>query len=118
MDPTDVQFLVKVQQWRSLSGDEGPLSAADRTGGVPLESSQDGNSSSIRCCVRKRPLLPKEAAAKVFDVVSCASQGTAPGSCVLHEPRVKVDLSKALAHHVFAMNGGVFDEVSPTVTHD
>lgn len=111
MDPTDVQFLVMVQQWRDASGAEGPLSAADRTGGVPLEATQAAPPSSIRCCVRKRPLLPKEVAARAFDVVSGAAQGAAPGSCVLHEPRENVDLSKALAHHSFALNGGVFDEV-------
>ena len=103
MDVDDVVFLVMVKRWREARLPAGGT-AADRSGGAPFSE------ATIRCCVRKRPLLDREVEAKVFDVVSCSGQGADMGSCVLHEPREKVDMSKTLAHHTFELNGGVFGE--------
>jgi hypothetical protein len=93
MDPNDVAFLLMVNRWReetlrSLGGGHGGGGASsDRHNGGGAKAA---DATSIRCCIRKRPLLPKEIANKVFDVVSCASHGAMPEEVVLHEPREKV----------------------------
>ena len=53
----------------------------------------------LRVCVRKRPLLPSELEAGAFDVISCAGR-----TCVLHETRRRVDLSRTLENHAHAFD--------------
>ena len=57
----------------------------------------------LRVCVRKRPLLPSELEAGAFDVISCAGR-----TCVLHETRRRVDLSRTLENHAHAFDA-LFD---------
>ncbi|XP_078741838.1 kinesin-like protein KIF2A, partial [Lampetra fluviatilis] len=59
----------------------------------------------ICVCVRKRPLNKKELSQREIDVVSVVSRDTA----VVHEPRVKVDLSKMLENQRFRFDV-VFNE--------
>jgi hypothetical protein len=109
MDPSDVQFLVMVSAWRRERGfddSDGPgvvggvvghggggggggrASFVGGGGGSCWATRGSGGcgggaSSTIRCAVRKRPLLPKEASRKVFDVVSCSLQGGSRGPTAL-----------------------------------
>ncbi|XP_010846117.1 PREDICTED: kinesin-like protein KIF2C isoform X2 [Bison bison bison] len=73
-----------------------PLTAAD-----PIEEHR------ICVCVRKRPLNKQELAKKEIDVISV------PSKCVLlvHEPKLKVDLTKYLENQAFCFDFA-FDETS------
>jgi len=69
--------------------------------------------ASIRVCVRKRPMLRLEREARDFDVVdvvsTAAGGASAATSLVVHEPKTRVDLTKALETHPFQFDG-VFGE--------
>ncbi|XP_006052655.1 kinesin-like protein KIF2C isoform X3 [Bubalus bubalis] len=73
-----------------------PLTAAD-----PIEEHR------ICVCVRKRPLNKQELAKKEIDVISV------PSKCVLlvHEPKLKVDLTKYLENQAFCFDFA-FDETT------
>jgi kinesin family protein 2/24 len=60
--------------------------------------------SKIRVAVRKRPLSNKEKSKGEIDIIS-VSRKVAP-VCTVHEPKVKVDLTKYVESHKF-----IFDEV-------
>ena len=72
-------------------------------------SAADGSdlaSSKIRVAVRKRPINSKEKASGQLDVATV----TTPGRAVtIHEPKVKVDLTKYVESHRFCFDE-VFDE--------
>ncbi|KAJ1994725.1 hypothetical protein H4R33_000148 [Dimargaris cristalligena] len=66
--------------------------------------------AKIRVCVRKRPLNSRELNRGETDIV----QATGRRSVTVHEPKVKVDLTKYVEQHHF-----IFDEVfDETVTND
>jgi len=69
-------------------------------------------SGRLSVCVRKRPMSKKEAASRqIFDVLTAV----ASDCLVVHEPKVKLDLSKGLDNHEVRLCGewcverGVFD---------
>mmetsp|Transcript_101935 Transcript_101935/g.287688 ORF Transcript_101935/g.287688 Transcript_101935/m.287688 type:complete len:1010 (-) Transcript_101935:198-3227(-) len=64
----------------------------------------------ISVFVRCRPMLPHEAKGGDFDVVTPGSSSIS-GTLVMHEPKVMVDLSKAMNNHTY-MFDGVFGEAS------
>jgi len=73
-------------------------------GGGDLWESLDD--SSIRVCVRKRPMLRTEIIRHDFDVISTEAGHQ---SLVVHEPKTKVDMSKEIASHRFVFDA-VFNE--------
>jgi hypothetical protein len=90
MDPNDVAFLLMVSRWREEQLSSRVQSGRDSGEDEVYPSMPGGEGGAIRCCVRKRPLLPREEAARVLDVVSCAAHGAHKDQVVLHEPREKV----------------------------
>ena len=64
----------------------------------------------ISVFVRKRPMLPDELRSGGFDVVTPHSSEVSSG-LVVHEPKVMVDLSKAMDNHTYRFDG-VFGELS------
>jgi hypothetical protein len=63
--------------------------------------------SRLSVYVRKRPLSGDEYRLRMFDVVTT----TGDTGVVVHEPKVRVDMGKALVNHAFQFDG-VFDEAS------
>lgn len=98
MAADDISFFVMLKQWRQ-----------EREAYCVHNNIVENDQTSlgdILCCIRKRPLLPREIQNKVFDVISCSMHGAPASTAVLHEPKEGVDLRKQLKHHSFAMNGG------------
>ena len=62
---------------------------------------QDDSGSSIRVCVRKRPMLPVETLKHDFDVVRGEATAT---ELVVLEPKTKVDLTKQIEAHRFTFD--------------
>ena len=97
-----VEFLQKIKAWRS----EHRL--PDRP--LPFACGHDvwahGDSSGIRVCVRKRPMLRVETLRHDFDVVTCAP---CHSSLVIHEPKTRVDLVKSIDNQRFNFDA-VFNE--------
>ena len=119
---------------RGLAGDEGvfqAMIARYRAGAPPSVSvsvRDTASRASLSVFVRKRPLLDEELRRGGFDVVStCGEEETARASLVAHEPKVTVDLSRAMENHTYkfdgvygesATNQQVFDSaVRPMVEH-
>eukprot|EP00762_Andalucia_godoyi_P005031 ANDGO_01444.mRNA.1 Kinesin-13A len=76
-----------------------------RSAPVPTDNDNDrkgGRMSNIKVAVRKRPLTKKEEQRNEIDIVTVESQD----ALTVHEPKVKVDLTKYIDQHQF-----VFDEV-------
>ena len=97
-----VEFLQKIKAWRSRHRlAERPLPWVD---GPDVWA--QGDSSGIRVCVRKRPMLQTELRAHDFDVVSI---GPGPARLTVHEPRTRVDLCKEIESHGFGVDA-VFSE--------
>ena len=94
-----VDFLRKIREYREAHG----LAAAPApwAGGDVW-----GEAGRIRVCVRKRPMLKIEELRHDFDVVTCEPSGT---SLVVHEPKTRVDLAKAIESQRFACDA-VFNE--------
>jgi len=95
-----VEFLRKIKEYRSEHSIEG---AAEYLGGDLWGGSPD---SRILVCVRKRPMLRVELQKHDFDVVSVDPNHS---SLILHEPKTRVDLVKAVEHHRFNFDA-VFNE--------
>jgi len=81
------------------------------------------DSGKVMVLVRKRPLFESEAKVKAFDVLSTiGGAGVWGGRVVMHEPRRKVDLTKAIENTsfdfdmVFDDNSANADVYSSTVT--
>ena len=93
-----VDFLRKIREYREAHG----LAAAPApwAGGDVW-----GEAGRIRVCVRKRPMLKIEELRHDFDVVTCEPSGT----FVVHEPKTRVDLAKAIESQRFACDA-VFNE--------
>uniref|UniRef100_A0A3Q2Q1E9 Kinesin-like protein n=1 Tax=Fundulus heteroclitus TaxID=8078 RepID=A0A3Q2Q1E9_FUNHE len=72
---------------------------------TPLEATGLIESQRICVCVRKRPLNKQEMSKKEIDVVSVPGRGTV----LVHEPKLKVDLTKYLENQVFHFDYS-FDE--------
>jgi hypothetical protein len=89
-----LEFLHKIEAWRRKRGLGGAPVAFDN----PHIWSADHGTSAIRVCVRKRPMLQVEHDRLDFDVVSAEIDHY---SVTVHEPKVKVDLSKAVEHVQF-----------------
>lgn len=74
-----------VKQWRK-----------DLSKRKPRRSDEWEELGRLAVCVRKRPMNAKEQQSKAcFDIVTPVS----PRYIVLHEPKVKVDMSRSLDHH-------------------
>nr|prf mitotic centromere-associated kinesin [Cricetulus griseus] len=73
----------------------------------PLTLTDPTEEHRICVCVRKRPLNKQELAKKEIDVISV------PSKCLLfvHEPKLKVDLTKYLENQAFCFDFG-FDETA------
>ena len=102
-----VEFLQKIQHYRASNGLAGaPVPwTAESDVGQHIWTSQHGT-SAIRVCVRKRPMLHIEHKRLDFDVVSAEAGHT---GLTVHEPKTKVDLSKAVDNHRFGFDA-VFNE--------
>lgn len=68
------------------------------------------NAQRIRVVVRKRPLLAHERSNADYDTVTCAPGGR---RIVVHEPKTRVDLQKAMESHAFDVDD-VFSEEAST----
>ena len=88
-----VDFLRKIKEYKEAHGLQEPIPWTTESGGDVWENL---DSSSIRVCVRKRPMLRTEVIRHDFDVISTEDGHQ---SLVVHEPRTKVDLSKEIASH-------------------
>jgi len=88
-----VDFLRKIREYKEAHGVAAPAPWAAGGGGDLWESLDD---SSIRVCVRKRPMLRTEIIRHDFDVISTEAGHQ---SLVVHEPKTKVDMSKEIASH-------------------
>jgi len=105
-----VDFLRKIREYRQahgLSETPEPWEGSDiwDIGGA-------SDTSRIRVCVRKRPMLRVEQIAHDFDVISSEAGHS---SLVVHEPRTKVDMSKAVENHRFVFDA-VFNEADSNET--
>ena len=83
-----VDFLRKIEEYRR----ENSVGAAEEWSGGDLWE----GSSGILVFVRKRPMLRHELVRHDFDVVSV---DTNHGGLVVHEPKTRVDLVKAIENH-------------------
>jgi hypothetical protein len=71
-----------------------------------LERDFDWNTSSIRVCVRKRPIFKDEIQHYEFDVITCLDDGT----IVIHDARMHSDMKRQfLNHHKFKFDH-IFNE--------
>lgn len=95
MDPGNPnwEFLAMIREYRN-SIEFRPLRESD-----PVEDHQ------ITVCIRKRPLNKKEVTRKEVDVISVPSKD----QIVVHEPKLKVDLTKFLENQHFRFDYA-FDE--------
>jgi hypothetical protein len=121
-----VDFLNLLSAHRREHGgsEPAPWSAKGQAARADVWGAGGAATSRIRVCVRKRPMLKPERLARDFDVVDV----TAGGTCVtVHEPKTRVDLSKALDAQSFSFdavfgerdgNDAVFGAaVSPLIEH-
>ncbi|KAL1522562.1 hypothetical protein AB1Y20_017547 [Prymnesium parvum] len=92
-----VDFLNRINEYRRLHGLSAP---APWPRSKHIWDAEHG-SSNIRVCVRKRPMLKVERHRHDFDIIS-APGGS--GALVVHEPRTKVDLTKAVESHEFCFD--------------
>lgn len=67
----------------------------------------DRGTSRIRVVVRKRPMLKVEATARDFDIVDVPTSADcrASDALIVHEPKTRVDLTKAVESHHFTFDG-------------
>jgi hypothetical protein len=72
---------------------------------LPLRESDPVKNHQITVCIRKRPLNETEVAKEEVDVISVPSKE----EIVVHEPKVKVDMSKVLENQLFKFDYA-FDE--------
>lgn len=87
----------------SPRGPAGP-SSSPSSSSTPLPSSPRGTTTQnlrVSVCVRKRPLLEKEVRSRERDIVFT---GKRPSTLEVHEPKVKVDMSKYTDVHTFAFD--------------
>jgi len=101
-----LRLLAAYRDANGLGGDPVPWAfGAD----VWAVSSPEAHAPRIRVCVRKRPMLKPETLRHDFDVVDvvpgAAEALAAPESLVVHEPKCRVDLSKAVDSHAFRFDG-------------
>ncbi|XP_067678415.1 kinesin-like protein KIF2A isoform X2 [Haliotis asinina] len=74
----------------------------------PITSSDPIESHQISVCVRKRPLTKKETARKEVDVVTIPNKE----NTIVHEPKLKVDLTKYLENQSFRFDYAFDDSVT------
>ncbi|KAG6936978.1 Kinesin Family Member 2B [Chelydra serpentina] len=79
-----------------------------RLPGGALGGPEPGPQHRIRVCVRKRPLNPREAGLRDFDVVTVPCRGVV----VVHEARQRLDLSRYLESQSFRFDHA-FDDSAP-----
>lgn len=96
-----VDFLNQIKEYQARHGI--PEQGVAWTGG---DVWQDDSGSSIRVCVRKRPMLRAEHLHHDFDVVRGEPSAT---SLVVLEPKTRVDLTKQIEAHRFTFDA-VFNE--------
>ena len=106
-----VDFLRLLAVYRGANGLGGEPEPC--TFGTDLWASE-GGSADIRVCVRKRPMLKLERIGHDFDVVDLVPKEATGSACsvalVVHEPKSRIDLTKAVDTHSFRFDG-VFGEV-------
>lgn len=96
-----VEFLRKIKEYREQHSIGEPCQYL----GGDLWNAGAGD-SRILVCVRKRPMLRVELQKHDFDVISVDPHH---GGLVVHEPKTRVDLVKAVEHHRFSFDA-VFNE--------
>jgi len=67
--------------------------------------------SSIKICVRKRPLNEKEKSLNTFDIITTKTGRYPNSQLYLHEPKTSVSMSKTIENHEFYFDH-VYDEYS------
>ncbi|ORY87220.1 kinesin-domain-containing protein [Neocallimastix californiae] len=67
--------------------------------------------SSIKICVRKRPLNNKERSLNTFDIITTKTGKYPNSQLYLHEPKTSVNMSKTIENHEFYFDY-VYDEES------
>lgn len=82
-----------------------PLRCLDPNGGTVQQ---------ITVCVRKRPMSRKEENSKNLDIITVPSAD----SLIVHELRLKVDLTKFLEHHKFRFDYTFDEECSNALVYD
>ncbi|XP_047122786.1 kinesin-like protein KIF2A isoform X1 [Hydra vulgaris] len=87
-------FLKMIREYQATLGELSQISMSDNI-----------VDHQICVCVRKRPLNKKEIARKEIDIVTCPNKETT----VVHECKLKVDLTKYLDNHSFRFDYA-FDE--------
>ncbi|KAI8815863.1 Kif2 motor domain in complex with Adp, partial [Fimicolochytrium jonesii] len=104
-DLDSVLYRRKIDAWREKNLAAGGTHIVQPP--PPQPAQQDDRTVRIKVCVRKRPLNARETAdPAVFDILS-----TQTALIHLHEPRVRVDLSKDIDTQTFAFDE-VFDEAA------
>ena len=98
-----VDFLKKINVYREANS----IGEPQAWNGGNVWEDEAYTSSSIRVCVRKRPMLRVEQLRHDFDVI-CAEAGHS--RLVVMEPKTKVDLTKAIEAHRFTFDA-FFNEV-------
>lgn len=106
-DDGTAEFQQMIAEYRINLASGGRAGPAPGRAAAPLGAN---NAQRIRVVVRKRPLLPHERENADYDTVSCAPGGR---RIVVHEPKVRVDLQKAMESHLFDVDD-VFPEDSST----
>ena len=94
-----VDFLRKIHAYREAHGLGEALPWEG--GNVWEDEAAGGAPSSIRVCVRKRPMLKPEVTRHDFDVVSADNDHS---TLIVHEPKTKVDLTKEVGNHRFTFD--------------
>ena len=92
-----LEFLHAIQEHRRIKGIAEPVAWEM---GTHVWAAEHGPSRT-RVCVRKRPMLRTEERKLDFDVVSAEAGHR---SLTVHEPKVRVDLSKDVEHHCFGFD--------------
>lgn len=98
-----VDFLRLLAAYRSEHGIGEPIPWV-ACNGTDVWAAAHGSAaaSRIRVCVRKRPMLTSERRNRDFDVVDVTGGGA---SLMVHEPKTRVDLAKALESQAFDFDG-------------
>ena len=101
-----VEFLQKIERYRASNGLAGKPMPWDADSDCKHVWTEAHGRSTIRVCVRKRPMLHIEHKQLDFDVVSAEAGHS---GLTVHEPKVKVDLTKTVENHRFGFDA-VFNE--------
>ncbi|KAJ3196909.1 Kinesin-like protein kif2a [Irineochytrium annulatum] len=113
MDEHDKEFKVyrdAIEEFRvSLGWDQANTAAVKAEAGESVNRDDENGKAKIRVCVRKRPMNAKEIAKRHFDIATVRTASYPDASIYIHEPKVRVNMSKFIDTHEFFLDNA-FDE--------